>query len=92
MPKEIHYCITLEGAFEKLMKRTDTMLNPDEFLKNIIFNTVFHSIEIASAIAYAIEEGMDDGYYDMGYSAGKALNIFLFNDLKPKEDHEPTVI
>ncbi len=55
MPKEIHYCITLEGAFEKLMKRTDTMLNPDEFLKNIIFNTVFHSIEIASAIAYAIE-------------------------------------
>ena len=74
------------------MKRTDTLLNPDEFLKNIIFNTIFHSIDIASAIAYAIEEGMDDGYYDMGYSAGQALNIFLFNDLKDQKDMEPTVI
>ena len=80
LPQEIHYCITLKGGIEKLMKRANYLLSPKEFLKQIVFNTVFHSIDIASAIAYAIEDALDDGYYQMGYEAGEALNIFLFND------------
>ena len=59
-------------------------MNIKEFVKQIIFNSIFHSIDIASAMAYALEDAMDDGYYQMGYDAGKALNIFLFNDNKFK--------
>ena len=93
LPTEIHNCLTIKGAFEKLIKRTNSILTPNEFLKNIVFNIIFHSIDIASALAYAIEDGMDDGYYQMGYDAGSALNIFLFNDSHQKEDEpDPDVI
>ena len=89
LPGEIKNCLSIKGAFERLIKRTNSVMNPKEFLKNIIFNIIFHSIDIASAIAYAIEDGMDDGYYEMGFEAGNALNIFLFNDTPQKGD-EPT--
>ncbi len=67
------------------MNRTTKVVNLKEFVKSIVFNTIFHSLDIASAMAFAVEDGMDGGYYMMGYEAGKALEIFLFNDgpLKP---------
>ena len=80
VPKEIKNCVTIKRGLEKLKNRTNQVMNVKEFVKQIIFNTVFHSIDIASAMAYALEDAMDDGYYQMGYDAGKALNIFLFND------------
>ena len=89
MPGEIKNCLSIKGAFERLIKRTDSVMNPKEFFKNMVFNIIFHSIDIASALAYAIEDGMDDGYYQMGYDAGNALNIFLFNDTPQKGD-EPS--
>ncbi len=80
VPKEIKNCVTIKKGLEKIKNRTNQVMNVKEFVKQIIFNTVFHSIDIASAMAYALEDAMDDGYYQMGYDAGKALNIFLFND------------
>ena len=80
VPKEIKNCVTIKRGLEKLKNRTNQVMNVKEFVKQIIFNTVFHSIDIASAMAYALEDAMDDGYYQMGYDAGKALNIFFFND------------
>ena len=79
-PGEIKNCVTIKNGLEKLRNRTTQVLNLKEFVKQIIFNTIFHALDIASAMAYAIEDGMDEGYYQMGYEAGQALNIFLFND------------
>ena len=80
LPKEVKNCVTIKNGLEKIRDRTTKVLNFKDFIKQIIFNTIFHSLEIASAMAFAIEDGMDQGYYQMGYEAGKALNIFLFND------------
>ena len=80
VPKEVKNCVTINRGLEKLKNRTNQVINVKEFVKQIIFNTIFHSIDIASAIAFALEEAMDNGYYQMGYDAGNALNIFLFND------------
>ena len=44
------------------------------------FNLIFHLFDILSAVAYAIEGSLDGSFYDMGEAAGRALNIFIFND------------
>ncbi len=88
IPKEVHNCLTIKSGMEKLMSRTTKISNVKSFLKTVVFNSIFHSLDIASAMAYAIENGMDGGYYVMGYQAGNALQIFLFNDSKILIDPE----
>ena len=80
IPKEIKACATFKNSLTKLIERYHMTLNFKQFFQNMVFNMIFHLFDILSSLAYAVEGAMDSGYYEAGVSAGKALQIFLFND------------
>lgn len=80
VPREIKACGTFKDALEKVITRYHMTLNIKQFFQNMFFNLIFHLFDITSSLAYAVEGAMDAGYFEAGKQAGKALQLFLFNE------------
>lgn len=80
IPQEFKACSVFGELLTKVVARYHMTLNIKQFFQNMFFNIIFHLFDITSSIAYSIEGAIDAGYFEAGKSAGKAMQIFLFND------------